>query len=192
MHREGRLPFVAARAGREDGGSSGPGRAGLFGARWGGAERAARPPRTRIQPPRGCGAASRAVLRARTHSIHAGAQGLIRLPCPSFAGGGASPSAVRYPDSAGGFWYQENAQLGSVAHLPNGQVYRTVELDGTLESGVLPGQMVVQPFHKNFQRLCTHSSWRQTRFIDVRFLPPTALNYKDSDLLQPVWAKLAL
>ncbi|XP_026563734.1 nuclear pore complex protein Nup160 isoform X2 [Pseudonaja textilis] len=32
----------------------------------------------------------------------------------SLPGGGASPSAVRYPESAGGFWYQENAQLGSV------------------------------------------------------------------------------
>uniref|UniRef100_A0A670YTG5 Nucleoporin 160 n=1 Tax=Pseudonaja textilis TaxID=8673 RepID=A0A670YTG5_PSETE len=54
------------------------------------------------------------MVSARTQSIHAGARGLIRLPCPSFAGGGASPSAVRYPESAGGFWYQENAQLGSV------------------------------------------------------------------------------
>ncbi|XP_062972887.1 nuclear pore complex protein Nup160 [Elgaria multicarinata webbii] len=32
----------------------------------------------------------------------------------SLPGGGAPPITVRYPDSAGGYWYQENARLGSV------------------------------------------------------------------------------
>ncbi|KAL8182963.1 UNVERIFIED_CONTAM: hypothetical protein K2H54_009769 [Gekko kuhli] len=32
----------------------------------------------------------------------------------SLPGGGVSPAAVRYADSAGGYWYQGSGQLGSV------------------------------------------------------------------------------
>uniref|UniRef100_G1KIX0 Nucleoporin 160 n=1 Tax=Anolis carolinensis TaxID=28377 RepID=G1KIX0_ANOCA len=39
---------------------------------------------------------------------------LYFLPCSPIAGGGLSPTAARYTDSAGGYWYQQNAQLGSV------------------------------------------------------------------------------
>nr|XP_034982154.1 nuclear pore complex protein Nup160 isoform X2 [Zootoca vivipara] len=43
-----------------------------------------------------------------------GARRRVRELVFSLAGGGSSLTPVRYADSAGGFWYQENAQLGSV------------------------------------------------------------------------------
>ncbi|XP_053256350.1 nuclear pore complex protein Nup160 isoform X1 [Podarcis raffonei] len=43
-----------------------------------------------------------------------GARRRVRELVFSLPGGGSSLTPVRYADSAGGFWYQENAQLGSV------------------------------------------------------------------------------
>ncbi|XP_020647772.3 nuclear pore complex protein Nup160 isoform X1 [Pogona vitticeps] len=43
-----------------------------------------------------------------------GARRRVRELVFSLPGGGTSPTAARYADSAGGYWYQENARLGSV------------------------------------------------------------------------------
>uniref|UniRef100_A0ACB8G2G4 Uncharacterized protein n=1 Tax=Sphaerodactylus townsendi TaxID=933632 RepID=A0ACB8G2G4_9SAUR len=47
-------------------------------------------------------------------AVERGKQRRVRELVFSLPGGGVSPSAVRYADSAGGYWYQGSGQLGSV------------------------------------------------------------------------------